>query len=94
MADFERITVALPPQMAELVKKAVESGNYASTSEIVRDALRLWEEREYVRQRRVEGIRKAWDQGLASGIAGPHREVMDEIWRDIEAGRARVPADG
>jgi Arc/MetJ-type ribon-helix-helix transcriptional regulator len=40
MARVERISVALPAAMAGVVHDAVESGDYASASEVVRDALR------------------------------------------------------
>lgn len=44
------LTVSLTPQQAAMMQAAVESGGYASNSEIVRDALRLWQQREEVRQ--------------------------------------------
>lgn len=42
MAGIERLTIALPSDMAADVKGAVEDGDYALTSEIVREALRDW----------------------------------------------------
>jgi Arc/MetJ-type ribon-helix-helix transcriptional regulator len=39
MADIERITITLPSDMAVIVKRAVEDGDYASRSEVVRAAL-------------------------------------------------------
>ena len=42
MAELERLTITLPAEMAAVVKSAVESGDYASTSEVVRAALRDW----------------------------------------------------
>ena len=42
MAGIERLTITLPSGMAEAVKGAVNDGDYASTSEVVRDALRDW----------------------------------------------------
>jgi antitoxin ParD1/3/4 len=44
MARLERITVTMPEEMAAKLRAAVESGEYATTSEIVREALRDWEE--------------------------------------------------
>lgn len=40
MAAIERLTITLPAEMAGLVKRAVDEGNYASTSEVIREALR------------------------------------------------------
>ena len=68
---IERLTVALPGRMAKAVRKAVTTGEYASTSEVVRDALRLWEGRRELRERDIAALRRAWDDGKASGRAGP-----------------------
>jgi antitoxin ParD1/3/4 len=42
MADIERLTITLPAEMAQLVKRAVDDGDYASSSEVIREALRDW----------------------------------------------------
>ncbi|MEZ5785127.1 MAG: type II toxin-antitoxin system ParD family antitoxin [Xanthobacteraceae bacterium] len=70
MAEIERLTIALPAPMAETVRAAVAAGEYASTSEVLRDALRLWESRRALRARDVERLRHHWDNGKASGLAG------------------------
>jgi len=49
------------------MQSAVESGNYASNSEVVRDALRLWEQREDVRTAELERLKRAYDEGKSSG---------------------------
>jgi antitoxin ParD1/3/4 len=71
MADIERLSIALPAPMAEAVRQVVEAGEYASASEVVRDALRLWEQRRELHARDVEVLRDRWDKGKASGRAGP-----------------------
>jgi antitoxin ParD1/3/4 len=70
MADIERLSVALPVPMAKSVRQAVANGEYASTSEVIRDALRLWESRRQLRERDVAVLRDRWDEGKASGRAG------------------------
>ena len=40
MANVEKISIALPADMATLVRNAVETGDYASSSEVIREALR------------------------------------------------------
>jgi antitoxin ParD1/3/4 len=42
MATVEKISIALPPEMVAVVRSAVDTGEYASSSEVVRDALRDW----------------------------------------------------
>jgi antitoxin ParD1/3/4 len=71
MADIERLSIALPAPMANAVRRAVEDGEYASTSEVIRDALRLWETRRELRERDLDTLRRRWDEGKASGRAGP-----------------------
>jgi len=70
MAEIERLSIALPSPMADAVRHAVESGEYASTSEVIRDALRLWESRRALRERDLSVLRQRWDDGKASGRAG------------------------
>jgi antitoxin ParD1/3/4 len=83
MAESEGLKIELPDSVAETVREAVETGEYASTTEVVCDALRVWEEQRALRGWSDEALKKAWDEGKASGIAGP---------LDIEAIIARAKA--
>lgn len=67
MANVEKLSIALTPEMAGLVRGAVESGDYASTSEVVREALREWKQRRTPQQQDIEKLRRLWSEGLASG---------------------------
>ena len=49
MANVEKISIALSADMVTLVRKAVETGDYASSSEVIREALREWKARRAVR---------------------------------------------
>jgi antitoxin ParD1/3/4 len=42
MPTIEKLSIALPSEMATWVRKAVKSGEYASASEVIREALREW----------------------------------------------------
>jgi antitoxin ParD1/3/4 len=42
MGKLERVTVTLPEEMVARLRAAVDSGEYATTSEVVREALRDW----------------------------------------------------
>jgi antitoxin ParD1/3/4 len=66
------LTVSLSPQQVDRIQKAVETGAYASNSEVLRDALRLWEQREEMRQLEIDRLRQAYAEGVASG---PGRSV-------------------
>jgi antitoxin ParD1/3/4 len=63
------MNVSLPEELAKFVKDKVSTGRYGSSSEVVREALRLMEKTE---QREVEGralLRLAWKEGIDSGDA-------------------------
>ena len=53
------------------VRQLVECGRYASASEVMRDGLRLLEEREQLRQIKLAALREAIREGLESGPAEP-----------------------
>lgn len=67
MPAMEKIDIALPPEMADMVRRAVASGAYASASEVVSDALRDWRDRRAGLEEAVGAVRRSWDEGLASG---------------------------
>jgi antitoxin ParD1/3/4 len=67
VATVEKVSVALSPELLELVKDAVDSGRYGSASEVIREALREWRLRQPLREAEVERLRKAWTEGLESG---------------------------
>jgi len=67
MANVEKISIALPADMANLVRKAVETGDYASSSEVIREALREWKARRAARSEAVSELRRLWEVGIDSG---------------------------
>ena len=90
MATVEKLSVALTPEMAAMVRAAVEGGDYASTSEVIRDALRLWKAERAARSLPVEELRRAIEIGLAQldrGESIPGEEVLAEVTRRLEARR-------
>ena len=67
MPNVEKVSIALTPEMAARVRQAVASGDYASHSEIVREALRDWTLKRAVQQQGIEELRRLWQAGLHSG---------------------------
>lgn len=61
------LTISLSPKQLECIEKAVESGDYASNSEVLREALRLWERREQLRALETARLKRLYEEGLASG---------------------------
>ncbi len=61
------MNVNLTPQLEELVRSKVTSGLYSSASEVVREALRLMEEQDQLRQVKLDELRREVRKGLDSG---------------------------
>lgn len=85
MANVEKLSVAVTPQMAAMMREAVEAGEYASASEVVRDALRNWEHRRKQRERAVDELRRLVDEGRNSGPSIDSDEVFDELFAELDA---------
>lgn len=62
--SVERITVTLTTDMADTIKAAVNSGDYASNSEIVREALRDWRFKQLTQRRELETLRQDINKGI------------------------------
>jgi antitoxin ParD1/3/4 len=70
-------SVALGDHFSDYARSRVESGEYGTTSEVIRDALRLHEERSVFKSKLLEAI----DEGLAS----PIDDTFDvDSWLDKE----------
>jgi antitoxin ParD1/3/4 len=65
------MNISLTPQLEKLVKNKVESGLYGSASEVVREALRLLEERDRRHALRFEELRAEIKKGFQSGEPTP-----------------------
>ena len=85
MADVERLTVTMPTEMLAVVKAAVNDGDYASTSEVIREALRDWKMKRAVQLQEFVALKEDIQQGLADVANGRMTEFnADQI---IELGR-------
>ncbi len=60
------MNVSLTPQLETYIKQKVAKGMYNSVSEVVREALRLLEEKDALQMMRLEALRKDIGQGLES----------------------------
>lgn len=69
MPEIQKISVALTTEQLNGIKAAVDSGEYATTSEIVREALREWQRQREMRSEELNRLRALWEQGKASGAA-------------------------
>jgi len=58
------MNVSLTTELENWVDEKVRSGRYASASEVIREALRLLEQRELAEQRRLSEVREKIDRGV------------------------------
>ena len=65
------MNVNLTPQLEEMIRQKVNSGMYNSASEVVRDALRLMDEKDRLRAAKLEQLRQEIQEGLSGGPATP-----------------------
>lgn len=70
MSTIERLTITMPEDMAAIVKAAVDAGDYASTSEVVREALRDWKLKRAIQMQEIAALKADIDKGLADVAAG------------------------
>lgn len=70
MTTIERVTITLPAEMAGMVKSAVEGGDYASTSEVIREALRDWKMKREIQLRQFAQLKADIDRGMADVTKG------------------------
>lgn len=88
MGAVRKISIALTEELAADVESAVESGDYASSSEVIRDALRRWKQARETEAAKLADLRQAIQEALDSG---PPMPVTDDWFDDIiRRGRARL----
>ncbi|MPQ68336.1 MULTISPECIES: type II toxin-antitoxin system ParD family antitoxin [Pseudomonas] len=86
MSTAEKISIALPPEMVHMVRSAVATGEYASSSEVIRDALRDWTYKRSLRQQGVDELRQLWQEARADETPGVSADsVLDRLERKYQA---------
>jgi antitoxin ParD1/3/4 len=84
MGEARKLSIALTEELARDVDAAVATGDYSTTSEVIRDALRLWKRE---REAHIERLRRLWEEGLASGDPVEGRFDAADV---IRRGRERL----
>ena len=85
MANVEKVSVSMTPQHAAMLREAVESGAYASGSEVIREAMRDWAAKWTERRGDIPRLRALWNEGKTSGDATPvdFDRLLDEAREDL-----------
>ena len=66
MPNVQKVSIALTSELAELVRAAVDSGDYASSSEVMREALRGWGDKRAARAAKLAELRAAMQADRAT----------------------------
>jgi antitoxin ParD1/3/4 len=89
MQTAEKLSITLPAEMVRVIRAKVQSGGYSSNSEVIREAMRGWLDRE----RSLATLSAAIDRGIADADAG--RMVNSEQLRTAlveRVGKGQPPA--
>ena len=82
---IERLTVTMPADMAALIKDAVAGGGYASSSEVIREAMRDWKIKRALQLQEFANLQADLDTGLSDLAAGRTKDF--DIKRIVRRGR-------
>ena len=83
MATTEKLSITIPAHFAKLVREKVRSGTYSSNSEVIREALRVWETQNEVKQTRLDALKQA----IRESLNDPRPSIpADKVFEDLERG--------
>lgn len=82
------MNISLTPQLEEMVNHKIESGLYTSASEVIREALRLLNEHDRIRESQILEMREKVQAGVAEIRAGKTKPFDGQAIK--AAGRARL----
>jgi antitoxin ParD1/3/4 len=85
MHTVERLSITLPAEMARMIRAKVAAGQYATNSEVIREALRLWQEKEERHQARLAVVRTKIQESLDDPRPSLTEEEVDEHFREVFA---------
>lgn len=80
------MNMTLTPELEELVQSKIETGQYASADEVLREALRLLEERDRMRAKRKDAVRSRIRLGVEALDRGEYadgEEFFEELMADL-----------
>lgn len=95
MPSVHKVSIALTGEQVDALKTVVEAGEYATTSEVVREAIRDWQFKRESRREEIRQLQHLWDEGIASGKSEPvnfgkFRAEARQRLRKLGKGRASV----
>jgi antitoxin ParD1/3/4 len=82
MATRKTVNISLTPELGAFLQSKVKSGRYQTTSEVVREALRLLERHERDRQEALQELKAKLERGAKQAARG---ELLDgdEVFEEL-----------
>ena len=91
MEPAEKISITISPEMLQVIRSSVAAGEYGSTSEAVRDAVRLWQRQRFEDQERLDAVRTR----IRRSLDDPRPDMtLAEVDAHLEALFARAEQAG
>ena len=85
------MNVSLTPELEQLVHEKVKSGRYLSASEVVREGLRLLEERDRLHNLHLAELQQKLTLGVEQADRGELLE-SDDVFAELEADIQQIEA--
>ena len=73
MQTAEKLSITLPAEMVRIIRSKVQTGAYASNSEVIREAMRGWLEKD----RHFAALETAIDRGIADIESGQGKSTEE-----------------
>ena len=64
MQNAEKVSVTMTPDMLRILRESVEFGEFATTSEAMRDAVRVWQRQRIEYAERLQALRSRVQRSL------------------------------
>jgi antitoxin ParD1/3/4 len=82
MATRTTVNISLTPELGAFLQSRVKSGRYQTTSEVVREALRLLQQQEKEREQRLRQLKVKLQRGATQAERG---ELLDgdEVFEEL-----------
>ena len=88
MQSAEKISITMTPEMLRVIRESVEAGEYASTSEVIRDAMRVWQRQREEHAETIKSIkariRRSLDDPRPSLTSEEVKAHMEEFMANAE----------
>lgn len=85
MQSAEKISITVTPEMLRVIRESVEAGEYASTSEVIRDAMRLWQRQRDEHAERIRAIKQRIRRSLDDPSPSLTSEEVDAHMKEFMA---------